>query len=153
MSLARSLRPAAVALLAALLLSPALAADGLLPKKAGTPVFLPVDQAFDVQPMEFKDGHLLVSWRITPGYYLYRDRLKFTAVPQGSRLGAPAMPPSQTYKDEHFGEMQVYRDKLTVRVPVSGASPGPWAVSVAYQGCADAGLCYPPQTRTLEAAR
>ncbi|HUR39688.1 MAG TPA: protein-disulfide reductase DsbD domain-containing protein [Verrucomicrobiae bacterium] len=153
MRLARSLRAAAAALLTTLLLSPASAADGLLPKKAGAPVFLPVDQAFEVQPLEFKDGHLLVSWRITPGYYLYRDRLKFTAVPQASKVGAPVLPPSQTYKDEHFGDMQVYRDKLTVRIPVIGASPGPWTLSVAYQGCADAGLCYPPQTRTLEAAR
>lgn len=152
MKLERFTRITTAALLA-VLLTPLAAADGLLPKKPGAQSFLPVDQAFDIQPMEFKDGALLVTWRITPGYYLYRDRLKFSAAPPAPKVSAPVLPPSQPYHDEHFGEMQVYRDRLTVRVPVAAGTAGPWTLTVAYQGCADAGLCYPPQTRTLEAAR
>ena len=117
------------------------------------PDFLPVDEAFELQPLVRKDdGSLEVSWRITKDYYLYRDRLKFTAVaPDALKLGKPALPPSLPYEDEHFGTTQVYRDKLVVTLPAAGATTGAVSLKVVYQGCADAGLCYPPQTRTLEA--
>jgi len=117
------------------------------------PEFLPVDEAFELQPLVRKaDGTLEVSWRIAKDYYLYRDRLKFTAVaPASLKLDKPALPPSLPYEDEHFGTTQVYRDKLVVTLPASGARSGPVSLKVVYQGCADAGLCYPPQTRTLEA--
>ena len=113
------------------------------------PDFLPVDEAFELQPLVRKDdGTLEVSWRITRDYYLYRDRLKFTAVaPAALKLGKPVLPASLPYEDEHFGTVQVYRDRLVVQLP---AAPGKASVAVTYQGCADAGLCYPPQTRKLE---
>lgn len=115
------------------------------------PEFLPVDQAFELQPLVRKaDGTLEVSWRITKDYYLYRDRLKFTAAPPLT-LAKPVLPPSVPYEDEHFGTMQVYRDKLVVQLPVAAQAGGAVKLTVVYQGCADAGLCYPPQTRTLEA--
>lgn len=140
--------------LAGMTLSVAAAADGLLPKKSGLPEFLPVDQAFELQPLERTEGRLEVSWRIAKGYYLYRDRLKFSpAAPASLKLDAPKLPPSQAHDDEHFGTMQVYRDKLVVALPMSKAPKEPLSVTVVYQGCADAGLCYPPQTRTLEVGR
>lgn len=138
--------------LAALLLActTATAAPGLLPKKAEE--FLPVDQAFEVQPLELRDGALEASWRIAEGYYLYRDRLSFALdAPAGAKLGTPALPASEAYHDEHFGDVQVYRGRLVVRLPVKGA--GPYKVTVGYQGCADKGLCYPPQKRALETDR
>lgn len=143
-----------LAALAALALAgSALAAEGLLPR-ASAPEYLPVDQAFELQPLELRDGAVYVSWRIAKDYYLYRDRLKFTLVaPSGGTLGAPQLPPSQPYHDEHFGTTQVYRDRLVVRLPLAVADAAPLKLSVVYQGCADAGLCYPPQTRALEAAR
>lgn len=127
------------------------ASDGLVPKKKGMPEFLPVDLAFEVQPLEWQDGALVVSWRIAKDYYLYRDRLTFKAVaPASLKLGAPALPASMPYTDEHFGTMQIYRDKLVVRLPMGKQAKGGVRIAVGYQGCADAGLCYPPQTRTLE---
>lgn len=141
-----------VAALLALAL-PAAAGDGLAPRKKGLPEFLPVDQAFEIQPLEWQDGALLVSWRITKDHYLYRDRLTFKPVePAAPKLGKPSLPPSMPYTDEHFGTMQIYRDKLVVRVPVDPSARSV-KLAVGYQGCADAGLCYPPQTRTLEATR
>ena len=130
-------------------------ADGLLKKRAGPVEFLPVDQAFEIQPLEWReDGVLEASWRIAKDYYLYRDKLKFTAVaPPALKLGAPVLPASLPYEDEHFGTVQIYRDRLVVRLPFAKNAKGPVRVAVTYQGCADAGLCYPPQTRTLEAAR
>ena len=119
------------------------------------PEFLPVDQAFELQPLVWKDdGTLEVSWRIAKDYYLYRDRLKFTAAaPHAASLGKPALPPSLPYEDEHFGTVQVYRDKLVVVLPFAKAAKGEVKLTVVYQGCADAGLCYPPQTRALDAKR
>lgn len=121
------------------------------------PDFLPVDQAFELQPAIWKeDGTIEVSWRIAKDYYLYRDRLKVTAVAP-FKLGKPVLPPSLPYEDEHFGTTQVYRDKLVVKVPIETTPYSPEgkgiSVTVVYQGCADAGLCYPPQTRKLEATR
>ena len=134
-----------------LLATAALAAPDPFAKKQ--PDFLPVDQAFELQPLVWKDdGMLEVSWRIAKDYYLYRDRLKFTAVaPASLKLGKPALPASLPYEDEHFGTTQVYRDKLVVQLPFTKEAKSGVRITVVYQGCADAGLCYPPQTRTLEA--
>lgn len=131
------------------------AADAATPFGKKPPDFLPVDQAFELQPLVWKaDGTLEVSWRITKQYYLYRDRLKFSAAaPHASKLGKPVLPASLPYEDEHFGTTQVYRDKLVVQLPLAKDAGGAVKVTVVYQGCADAGLCYPPQTRTLEATR
>ena len=132
-------------LVAALATSALAAGDGFGKKQ---PDFLPVDQAFELQPLLRKaDGSLEVSWRIAKDYYLYRDRLKFTADP-ALKLGKPVLPASLPYEDEHFGTVQVYRDKLVVQLPAAPAKGA--SVAVTYQGCADAGLCYPPQTRKLE---
>ena len=131
------------------------AADGLLKKKAGPVEFLPVDQAFEIQPLvRREDGMLEVSWRIAREYYLYRDKLKFKpAAPAALKLGAPLLPAALPYEDEHFGTVQVYHDRLVVQLPFERSAKGPISLTVSYQGCADAGLCYPPQTRTLETAR
>lgn len=123
--------------------------DSLLPEKNDRLEFLPVDQAFELQPLERRDGKLMVSWRIARQYYLYRERLKFTLLePAGARLSKPALPTAAKYKDEYFGEVEIYRETLRAELPYS--DKGPVKLSVAYQGCADKGLCYPIQTRTLE---
>jgi thiol:disulfide interchange protein DsbD len=150
-----TLRVACAGLTALVVACAAFAADSPFGKKK--PEFLPVDQAFELQPALWQeDGTVEVSWRIAKAYYLYRDRLKVTAAAP-FKLGKPALPPSLPYEDEHFGTVQVYRDRLVVKVPVEVTPSSPGAkglrVTVVYQGCADAGLCYPPQTRTLEAAR
>jgi thiol:disulfide interchange protein DsbD len=126
-------------------------ADSLLPKKQ--PEFLPVDQAFEIQPLEVRHGKLHVEWRIAKGYYLYRERLKFTLeAPAGAALGAPALPRGEQHEDDYQGKTEVYRQTLAAELPLPQGK-GPVKLAVGYQGCADAGLCYPPQTRTLELAR
>ena len=113
--------------------------------------FLPVDEAFELQPMVSRGGAVEVSWRIAKDYYLYRDRLKFSATSPAFKVGAPSLPAAMPHEDEHFGTVQVYRNRLVVVLPVKRVGKGPVGIKVVYQGCADAGLCYPPQTRTLEA--
>lgn len=112
---------------------------------AAVPEFLPVEQAFELQPTEWKNGQLAVSWRVTPGYYLYRDKLTLEASTPGLKLGTPVLPTSKTMEDELFGTVEIYDGDLIVALPATGSG----TLKVRYQGCAKAGLCYPPQTREL----
>lgn len=108
--------------------------------------FLPVDQAFQPRAM-LKDNAVVVTWRIAPGYYLYRHALSFQT-PGETRLGQPRIPNGQVHFDAFFGRVETYRNFLRVKIPVI-SDTAPKRITVSYQGCADAGLCYPPQTRTL----
>lgn len=106
--------------------------------------FLPPEQAF-VLTAELRDaGTVKLHWRIPPGYHLYRERLSFT----GPGVGQPVLPAGQRKFDENFGkEMETYYNALDLDVPVSGGAP--FTLTVGYQGCADAGLCYPPEVRSF----
>lgn len=108
---------------------------------------LTVDQAFELYPAVASDGQLKLEWRIAPEHYLYRFRLKIVNAADDSPLTAQ-WPEGLPYHDEHFGDVTIYREQLTGAVTLSG--PPPARIRVTYQGCADAGLCYPPQTRELE---
>ncbi|MES1943207.1 thiol:disulfide interchange protein, partial [Salinisphaera sp. PC39] len=139
-------------LLAALcLLWPALAAaagGGLL--GGGGNDFLSVDEAFRPSVERTGDGRLAAAWDIASGYYLYRHAFEFELAEAGdAALGEPAIPAGEKHQDEFFGEVETYRDRVVVTLPVTGALPPGTELRVGYQGCADAGLCYPPQTRTL----
>jgi thioredoxin:protein disulfide reductase len=114
-----------------LLAGAALAADLLEPEQAFR---------FSARPAE---GAVLVEFRIADGYYLYRERFTFAA--EGSpamRLGEPQLPRGIPHKDEFFGEMEIYRGRVSIRVPVQGE--GRLGLKVTSQGCADAGVCYVP---------
>jgi thioredoxin:protein disulfide reductase len=144
----------AVALLGALAAAPVWAADGISALQRlldEEPEFLPVDQAFRLSHEVGSDGAVLVRWDMPDGYYLYRHRFDFqTRAPGGGAspvvLAAPEIPPGKQKVDEYFGEVEVYYQSAQVRVPVASGS-GAVEVGISYQGCADAGLCYPPETR------
>ncbi|QKT04979.1 protein-disulfide reductase DsbD [Ectothiorhodospiraceae bacterium 2226] len=110
--------------------------------------FLDPDDAFrfTVQP----DGDaLVVDFQIADGYYLYREQFKFNLKDaDGARLGEPQLPEGKAKEDEFFGKTEVYYNAVQVRLPVQGASSADAALLEAtFQGCADAGICYPPMTR------
>jgi thiol:disulfide interchange protein DsbD len=86
------------------------------------------------------DGAVEIRFAIADGYYLYRDRFRFEAT--GARLGQADFPPGLVHKDEFFGEQQVYRKEVRVRVPAE--ADGAFDLKVTSQGCADAGVCYVP---------
>ena len=109
------------------------------------PQFLPRDQAF-VFDFEQRGDKLLLKWQIEDGYYLYRHQLKFNS--DAATLGEPAIPEGKDHYDEYFGHQQVYYQELEVTLPLLAAS-GDAEVIVGYQGCADAGLCYPPTKKTV----
>jgi thioredoxin:protein disulfide reductase len=123
-------------------------ADRLLPA-AASEEFLPPDQAFRLGVSAESRSQLRLSWAIAPGYYLYQSRLKFSTSTPGATLGKAALPAGQTKHDEYFGDQVVYHSGLMAQLPVLLKSPADatLALRVTYQGCAEAGLCYPPITK------
>jgi len=98
------------------------------------------------------DGQSLeVRFEIAPGYYLYRHRFAFVAASDGLSLGEPAFPQGKTHQDEFFGQVETYRDSLKIRIPLRDGDAKTARIKVSYQGCADQGVCYPPQTLALSA--
>lgn len=112
--------------------------------------FLPVDEAL---PFNYTtdQGAVTLSWNITPGHYLYQNRVAVTPVTDGVTVGEPSFSQQgETTNDEFFGEVTVFYEPVEARVPVNlpeGAREA--TLEVTYQGCAEAGLCYPPQTREV----
>ena len=115
---------------------------------SGGDEFLSPEVAFRVAAYADGPDRVRLEWQIEPGYYLYRSRLKVGTDSTVAQLGALALPEGKTKTDEYFGEQQVYYHSLTATVPVSrnGASALELPLSVGFQGCADAGLCYPPMS-------
>ena len=128
---------------AVLLLPPALsaAADPLRGNEAD---FLPVDQAF-VFTTRLQESRLVAHWDMPKGYYLYRDRLE---VECEDASGAPELPPGQPIEDPFVGATEVYYDTVEIAVPLL-QRPALLTARFRYQGCAERGLCYPPQERTV----
>jgi thiol:disulfide interchange protein DsbD len=113
--------------------------------------FLPVDEAFRFDAVPNGGDGVRLNWEIADGYYLYRARIKVSTSAANVHLGAPQMPAGQVKNDEYFGRQEVYHHELSATVPVERTTAGALEVplQVSYQGCADAGLCYPPQTKTV----
>lgn len=115
---------------------------------------LPPEQAFRFEAIaSAADGGLLVRFTMPPGYYLYRDKTRFTGAAEPPvRLGNPRWPPGVSHEDGHFGRMIVYFDTVEIPVPVGGddpALPRELALTASFQGCQQDGICYPPMTRTI----
>ena len=138
--------------LAAFLLAATTAAtaQGLLGPAINDDQFLPVDEAFIFTAAADGGAQIALDWQIAPGYYLYRHRVSVKTATAGFTLGEIAMPPGQKKTDEFFGEVEVYHDTLNAIVPVQRpANPSTLEITVSYQGCAEAGLCYPPLMKTV----
>ena len=98
------------------------------------------------------DGQtIVVRFEIAKGYYLYRDKFRFSVEPASVPLGAPSLPKGEPKVDDTFGAVEVYYQQVQIRLPVARNSSGilPLTLNVSSQGCADAGVCYPPQRHAL----
>jgi len=114
--------------------------------------FLPVQEAF--QPSAWHDGDTLyIGMEITEDYYLYRHQFAVQSTDENTTLDAPQLPEGQFITDEFLGDVYVFRDQLVFEVPITTPHGGPLPISLTYQGCADAGLCYPPETVSLQAVQ
>lgn len=117
---------------------------GLFDAQSG-PKFVPVDQAFAFD-FQQSGSQLTLSWQIKPGYYLYRQQIKLT--PAQAELAPLELPKGTWHEDEFFGKTEIYTGQLGLPVAVKSAVKGA-SLSVTYQGCAEAGFCYPPETRVV----
>lgn len=110
---------------------------------------LPAGQAFALAG-RLEQGRAVLRYRIADGYYLYRDKLRFSLEPAGVQVGKPTLPKGQMKNDEFFGRVAIYRGEVVIRLPVRTSTPNePIVVTAVSQGCADAGVCYPPQQVSL----
>ncbi|HDC4293207.1 TPA: protein-disulfide reductase DsbD [Enterobacter cloacae] len=107
--------------------------------------FIPADQAF-VFDFQQNQHDLNLTWQMKEGYYLYRKQVSIT--PAQASVGALQLPAGEWHEDEFYGKSEIYRQHLSVPVTVQQADKGA-TLTVTYQGCADAGFCYPPETRIV----
>ena len=119
--------------------------------RSGEDEFLDPDVAFVLSAAAAGPDAIEARWEIEEGYYLYRDKFRFrVADATGATLGEAGFPAGEMKDDEYFGPMEVYYGSVAALVPVvRAAGSGIVDVDVTYQGCADAGLCYPPITKTV----
>lgn len=117
------------------------------------PAFLDVDEAFQFYTsLDSADG-ISIHWTVAPEYYLYREQFSFSLVADDgeTRELVGTMPPGSRHHDEFFGDVEVYYNSLTTTLELPAeARSGDFQLQIRYQGCAEAGLCYPPQSRLLE---
>lgn len=113
---------------------------------------LPVDQAYVLTAEAAGPDRVRVRWKIADGYYLYRHRIGVTATTPGATSGALQLPKGAPHEDEFFGKTETYRGELTAILPDITGAAGSVTLKIKYQGCADIGVCYPPQVRMLTVA-
>ena len=125
-----------------------------VPAQLGAPLnnsadFLPVRDAFKLSLISSTSESVKLRFVAAEGYYLYRHRFSFSSSSDGVSLEQPALPPGKAKQDEYFGDVEVYYEVLDIEVPVNNPYNHPFSLHVSYQGCADKGLCYPPETEIL----
>lgn len=111
----------------------------------GRSSFVPADQAF---AFDFQQNQhdLNLTWQVKDGYYLYRKQVSIT--PARAEIAEVTLPAGVWHEDEFYGKSEIYRNTLTIPVTINQAQSGA-TLTVTYQGCADAGFCYPPESKTV----
>ena len=109
------------------------------------------EQAFSFQAKAIKSDLVEVRFQIAPGHYLYRDKFKFAIEPTQIKLGTPQFPAGQVKEDPGFGRMEILRGESAILIPINPfpSAGEPITLAITFQGCADAGLCYPPKTQKI----
>ncbi|MGR7574487.1 protein-disulfide reductase DsbD [Klebsiella aerogenes] len=127
-----------------LLLCSASASAGLF-DAPGRSNFVPADRAF---AFDFQQNQhdLNLSWHIKDGYYLYRKQVTLTT--KDAAIVEPSLPPGEWHEDEFYGKSEIYRQRLMLPITLTQAGKAA-TLTVTYQGCADAGFCYPPETKVV----
>ncbi|WP_456373779.1 protein-disulfide reductase DsbD [Thiolapillus sp.] len=112
--------------------------------------FLKPDQAYSISATTSGDK-ILVHWDIADGYYLYRNKFRFSSKNSAVSLGEPDFPPGKTKQDPFFGEIEIYKHSVDIPLPIQikGDKPSMLELEARSQGCAEAGICYPPHTQQL----
>jgi len=111
--------------------------------------FLPVAEAFVPSLVERTASSVKLRFVNAEGYYLYRHRFSVKSEPAGIALGELQLPAGKHKQDEYFGDVEVYYGVLDLEVPLPPGNDQAFTLLLTYQGCADKGLCYPPETARL----
>jgi thiol:disulfide interchange protein DsbD len=107
---------------------------------------LPPEQAFALSTSVTAADMIRAEWDIVDGYYLYREKIKFISNTPEVKLQGAVFPKGKIKVDEFFGEVETYRGKIAIDIPIERpASAQTLDLTIVSQGCADMGLCYPPQ--------
>jgi thiol:disulfide interchange protein DsbD len=113
--------------------------------------FLDPEKAFAFSARVLDARTIEARWTIADGYFMYREKVSFAA-DSGVALGTPELPRGKVKFDTNFNkEVETHRGELVVRIPVAAGS-GAFTLTAHSQGCADRGLCYPPQAQTAQLA-
>jgi thiol:disulfide interchange protein DsbD len=83
-------------------------------------------------------------WDIADGYYMYRDKFRFSVEPETVKLGQPDFPAGKMKDDENFGKVEIYRHAVIIRIPVEASGATAFTLKAVSQGCWEEGICYPP---------
>ncbi len=123
----------------------------LIGRAFANPAPLPASQAFQLQVTAKNHNTIIASWDIQPGYYLYRHAFRFKILaPKTTKLSAPQFPASNLKKNyPGMGEVKVYGGRLNILIPLTGKLGKKVELQIHSQGCADIGLCYQPETKTV----
>jgi thiol:disulfide interchange protein DsbD len=114
---------------------------------------LPVEQAFALTAELADDDAVLLRWDIADDYYMYRHAFDFEALSDGLAIGTAELPRGTPYTDEFFGDVEIYRGRIEATLPIESLpASGPLRLRIKSQGCADLGVCYPPQRTEISLA-
>lgn len=113
--------------------------------------FLPPEEAFQLRIVAAERDAVQLEWQLADGYYLYRQQFGFEVDGDADvTIGTPVFPEGTPHEDEFFGKQEVYYDNVIVQLPIDAGENESFSLNVRYQGCADAGLCYPPTFQTVD---
>lgn len=124
---------------------------GGVQRASADPEFLEPEQAFRFTSHQVSPDTIDITYQIADGYYMYRERFKFTA--DGAKLGEPVIPPGSVHFDETFQkDVETYRKSVTIHIPILSTEAGrtSWTLTSRGQGCSDQGLCYAPLDSTQQ---
>jgi len=117
---------------------------------AAAPELLPPERAFAFSARGLDSSTVEARFAVANGYYLYREKMRFSVEPLPSS-GAPALPAGLIKDDAFFGRVETYRGEVVVRLPLDRPAAGSQVtVKAESQGCADIGVCYPPQVQQVK---
>jgi len=146
-----------ILLLLALCFTPFVHAESLLDRLpslggAAQPAFLPPDQAFGVEASVSDARTVLATFKVTPSYYLYRDKVSFSVKSGSAKIGKLNMPQGDLKHDPNFGDMMVFHQSFQAEVALINNSPAAQNIvlEATYQGCSENGLCYPPIVKEIK---
>ncbi|UJF19496.1 hypothetical protein L0B53_08210 [Vibrio sp. SS-MA-C1-2] len=107
--------------------------------------FLPASEAFIIDFKQQNHSKLNIRWQIKPGYYLYKEKIK--VIVNNQTIEYFTLPEGITHQDPYFGIVDIYKDSLAIDIPIADIKQK--SITIHYQGCAEAGLCYPPEKKVI----